>query len=74
MNDKITLPWSGWLVSNGYYNQDFIICDRARYVQPPILVRISKSNFFQMHYPISVSCRRERIKFCSSDKDSVAIV
>ena len=27
-----------------------------------------------MHYPISVSCRRKPIKFCSSDEDFVAVV
>ena len=27
-----------------------------------------------MHYPISVSCRRKPIKFCSSDEDFVTVV
>ena len=29
---------------------------------------------FRMHYPITVSCRRKPIKFCSSDEDFVAVV
>ena len=58
--------------------------DNNKYVTRPVIIEHVSTNYielyfcqylpFRMWYSISVSCRRKPIKFCSSDKDFVAVV